>query len=335
MNNYIYNEQLTPTADWTNKIFYTTKNISNIVWIYFWWAIYRNISFSNNQIILSEAPPAGTNLFIDYFEDEITPLITSSVTFKAVIDDIYSKISPKNLSSAQKVFNIDQVKLWINTELKRLRNEKLYTERTQILTFNISKKTTPLRYMGDWILVDSTIKYKPSSSRIMLWNDIYNYSSIDDNKIIVNLTIIYDENTPILFWYALPLWLKRVSEILVNWQPLTYLDSREFNWNNNLCYTIIDNYIYCSTPIEWLATVVYMPEYNMLTLDWDLIDIEYEYFEILSYATLYKLFKLREDSRYPLMKEDYDNLKRDYKIYKSKNFWVNNKFRSNIMTNIW
>ena len=69
-----------------------------------------------------------------------------------VIDDIYSKISPKNNSSAQKIFNLDQIKLWINWELKRLRNEKLYIDRTQRFTFNIAKATTPLRYLNDWLL---------------------------------------------------------------------------------------------------------------------------------------------------------------------------------------
>jgi len=64
--------------------------------------------------------------------------------------------------------------------------------------------------------------------------------------------------------------------------------------------------------------VKYIPKYNQLLEDEDLIDLEYDYFELLSYYTLYKICQLVEDDRWQVFEKEYKELLRDYKSYKSR-----------------
>jgi hypothetical protein len=56
----------------------------------------------------------------------------------------------------------------------------------------------------------------------------------------------------------------------------------------------------------------------LAALDADIVDIEYEYSEVLSYYALWKTYEDREDDRADRAKRQYELLLREWKAYKSK-----------------
>jgi hypothetical protein len=64
--------------------------------------------------------------------------------------------------------------------------------------------------------------------------------------------------------------------------------------------------------------VKYVFERDLLVADADIVNIEWEYFEVLSYYTLWKIYEDREDDRADRAKRQYELLLRERKAYKSK-----------------
>jgi len=65
--------------------------------------------------------------------------------------------------------------------------------------------------------------------------------------------------------------------------------------------------------------VKYYPTQLLAALDADIVDIEYEYSEVLSYYALWKTYEDREDDRADRAERSYRELLREYRAYKSKN----------------
>ena len=77
-----------------------------------------------------------------------------------------------------------------------------------------------------------------------------------------------------------------------------------------------------------IVTVKYSPVTNRASLDVELLDIEREYYEVLSYYTLWKLYEDREDDRADRMMRRYNELLTDYRVYKSKAVdWIRNRLK--------
>jgi hypothetical protein len=73
--------------------------------------------------------------------------------------------------------------------------------------------------------------------------------------------------------------------------------------------------------------VKYVPEFDILENDTDVINIIYEYSDVLSLYAAYNVLMLREDDRWQAVKEEYRELLKDYKSYKSRAVdGINNRF---------
>jgi len=111
--------------------------------------------------------------------------------------------------------------------------------------------------------------------------------------------------------------------VIINGKALEYADVREYSINYSY-YTIIkqangDEYIFLPiTNREDVVTVKYQPNYNEYTADADLVNIESEYFELLSYYALAQVFKYREDDRWQIAEKDYKDMLKEWKSYKSR-----------------
>jgi hypothetical protein len=82
-----------------------------------------------------------------------------------------------------------------------------------------------------------------------------------------------------------------------------------------------------------VVTVKYVPEYDVFVDDSDIITIEYEYSDVLSLYAAYNVLLLREDDRWQAVKEEYKELLKDMKSYKSRAIdGINNRFSTTPLT---
>lgn len=336
--NYIYNEILSWVVDWVNTEFTTQFQISKIEEVYLGWVSYRDVSFTGNLVTFTDAPPLWTaQPTIDYFESETpTPSSNEEVTLWLVIDDVYWKLVQDRVSNwvPNDVYKEDQIKKSIETWFRRIRNKSIYKDKISSYSFRSAKVMTTIGWNNTSIEV-SSINAIPNNWLGMFDNwTVFTYTWYA-NWIISWDTTIYNSGDRLIVWYKMPESLVKVSEVLFNWYPLEYQDKREYAPNNRY-YTVIDWYIFLPySENEDLIVVKYIPKYTQLLEDSDFIDIEYDYFEVLSYYALYKICQLVEDERWQAFKVEYRELERDYKSYKSRAVdWINNRFRSNVLNNI-
>jgi len=335
--NYIYNETLWGATDGINVTFTTLNNIQNIEEVYLWGAAYRDISFVEwtNVITFVDAPPNGADSpTCDYFSDvTVVSSPTTDVTFGDVIDDTFEKIGALRTSN---VYLEDQIKRQINKWFKRIKNIKAYKDQILQYSFKKAEDSYAIGYAATTITVTAWTGV-PSTGAIILWDASYvTYSSYVAWVMGANAWYVYNNWDRVSFWYKLPTWVKRPAEIIMDRQVLKYVDNREFisTWGS-YTYTIIQDAsweIFLFLPFrakEATVTVKYTPEYDVLELDADIVNIMYEYSDVLSLYAAYNVLLLREDDRWQAIKQEYIELKKDMQSYLSRAVdWINNKFRS-------
>lgn len=343
---FIYNETLTGTINWTNKVFTTLYNIEKIEDVYYWGAPYRDVSFVGNAVTFWTAPTTWTpSPKIDYFRVSASPLPEFwDVTFWEIIDDVYDKLWQDRIKNtvANKVYKESLIKKYINNWFARIKNLRLYKDIVQQYSFNKAKDWTVIWYNASYITIWEDLDYIPSSWVVLLRNDtIVEYSNYVDWKLMWAAWIVYENNDKYSIWYKIPSWIKKVMEVILDWEVLNYYDIREYSINK-MWYTIYkksnwDDYIilpYLSkTDDNKVATVKYQATYSEYSADEDVVWIEREYYEVLSFYVLRKLFQYREDDRWQQAEKDYRELLREYKSYKSRAVdWINNSMKSSILT---
>lgn len=333
MSKYEFDEIPSWAVDWVNKIFTLIYEIERIEEVYIWWAAYRNFSFSWKNIILQDAPPAGKAISVDYFwADAPQPIISTDVSLWEVILDVYEKIGQKRENN--KVYLESQVKKWIVEWLKRIKNGKAFKDDIQQYSFNCSANLTAAWELMDWITIWENISYVPSSWYWMIANSwIFKYNNYIGWKLYWSIQFNYKSWSKVLVAYRLPQVVNKVSEVLIDWFPLEYRDMREYGINMNY-YTIMkmddwNQYLFLPyMAFSKIITVKYSPVTNRASLDGELLDIEREYYEVLSYYTLWKLYEDREDDRADRMMRRYNELLTDYRVYKSKAVdWIRNRLK--------
>lgn len=343
---FIYNETLQWVIDGVNVTFTTLHNIDKIEEVYYLWAVYRDVSFVGNVVIFATAPIAWTSSpTIDYFKEELSPLTPSSdVTFLEVQNDIYEKIYWQTIAEWADTtgpFKLTQIKMNINNGLNRIKNLRTYKDKVFSYSFNKAKDLSAIWYNASYVEVWTGITNIPASWLYILKDSIpVTYTSYASWRLNWTVGVIYENADKVILWYKIPSWVKKVSEVIVNWCPLEYIDTREFSIGYSNKYTIIkvsnwDEYIFLPYSVETdvIVTVKYIPTTTTLVDNSDIVDIEREYFEILSYYTLYKMYRDREDDRWQYAYDDYEKLLREYKSYKSRAVdWINNTMKSNILT---
>lgn len=339
---YIYNEQLQGVIDWVNKEFTTLYDIERIEEVYYLWAAYRAVSFVGNTVTFVDAPLSWTTApTIDYFKAGIaTPTELWNVTLWEIIDDVYDKIGQNRLNWAvsNKVYKETQIKQHINNWFNRIKNLRLYKDVISQYSFNKAKDANAIGYNA-WYVNIWTIPYIPSSWVFLLNKDtLISYSSYVDWKLNWAVWVVYENWAEVSIGYKIPTWIKKISEVAINWEVLPYLDLREHSIGK-YWYTIYqtsnwDRYIILPYSDTSIVTVKYQAEYTSYVDDADVVWIEREYFEVLSYYALTQILKYREDDRWQIADLDYKQLLKEYKSYKSRAVdWINNEIKSDILPN--
>ena len=336
MSNYIYNETLSGTIDWVNATFTTAQNIDRVEEIYLGWVAYRDITFASwtNSITFAVAPPIwAESPTIDYFVFTTAPVVSaSSVTFGDIIDDTFDKIGATRTSG---VYLETQIKRQINKGFKRIKNIRAFKDKVLQYTFNKANDSYAIGYNSSSVTI-SHQDYIPSAGAIIIGDTSFvPYSTYTAWVFWASAWYTYATGDKVSVGYKIPTGVKRPSEVIMDRQVLTYVDNREFITGANGAYTIFqdtnwDQFIflpYKST--EAVITVKYVPELDTFTDDADIINIMYDYSDVLSLYAAYNVLLLREDDRWQAIKQEYKELLKDYQTYKSKAVdGINNKFRT-------
>lgn len=343
MSTFIYNEIPSGAINGVNTAFTVLNNIEKIEEVFIWGAAYRSLSFTWNTITLNDAPPTGATISVDYLvaDPSPTPSPYASPTFLEVIDDVYEKLwqNPDN-KATNKTYKLNQVKLGINAGLKRIKNMRTYIDEIGEYSFNKTKELSAIGYNASYVEIWEDISNIPSSGVYLLGNTkIVSYSSYNLWRLNGTTGITYKNGDVVRVGYRVPTSVKKISEVMINGMVLEYADWREYTTSSNKysLYKNTDNTSYIFLPYcndNVVVTVKYVFERDLLENDSDLINIEWEYFELLSYYTLWKLYEDREDDRADRAKRQYETLLREWKAYKSKAVdWIKNKIGSSVLTN--
>ena len=334
--NFIYNETLSGVIDWVNKQFTTLNNIEKIEEVYLWGIAYRDVSFVWNIVTFNIAPPVGASSpTIDYFIETVaSPSVLTDVTFWEVIDETYDIISEKR--KAVWPYKESFIKRLINKGVKRIKNMRVYKNRIQSYTFNQAADGSVNGYNASSINIWEK-DYVPSSWAIMLWNNSFvRYNWYTGGSLVAIAWYVYSNGDKYSIGYKVPEGVKRPAEVSINGVPLEYVDMREWSIAYNNKYTYLhdstgDRYIFLpyTTNSKNVVTVSYTPDYVLYTDDADIIDIDYEYTEVLTTWVAYKALLYREDERALAVKEEHREAMREFKVFKWKSVdWINNKIRS-------
>ena len=333
--NYIYNETLGGTIDGVNTVFTTLSLIGNVEDVYLGWVPYRDITFViwTNIITFDDAPTIGmAQPTVDYFV-WVNNGVSGDVTFWDMIDDTYAKIWSVRTSG---VYNEDQVKRQINKGYKRTRNIKSNRETSLQYTFNKAIDSEAIGFSATTVTITAA-DYIPASGAIMLWDSSLSlYTAYSAGVFTTSAWYVYAGGDRVAIWYKIPTGVKKPSEVIVDRQPLTYSDNREFinvPWNSTYTiFKVADGCEYIFLPYSAtnkIVTVKYVPEYDVFVDDIDIVNIEYEYSDVLSLYAAYNILMLREDDRWQAVKQEYLEMLRDYKAYKSMAVdGINNQFRT-------
>ena len=342
MSTFVYNETMSWVIDWINTQFTTANDIFKIEEVYLWGVAYRDVSFVGNVVTFADAPPVGASSpTIDYFiEETAAPTIVSDVTFGDCIQDVYDKIGVTRLSN---VILENYIKRELNKWIKRIKNTRVFKDRIQEYTFNKSKDGTVGTYNASFISIGEN-DYVPSNGAILLWDSTHvRYETYSSWNLWAIAWYVYKEWDKYSIWYKIPSWVKRVSEVMINGDVLRYVDVREFSINRScINYTILqdslwDRYIFLPyrKGNNDVVSVKYAPDFPLYVEDADVVDIEYEYIDVIVLYAAYMALLFREDDRWQAVKQEYKELLKEYKVYKWRAVdWINNKIRAGSLKGI-
>lgn len=332
---YIYNETLTWVVDGVNKTFNTIYDIFKIEEVYVGWVSYRGVSHSWNTVTFNDAPPLWSwQPSIDYFETTTTPPPTEwDVTLWLIIDDVYDKLVQERVSGwvPNDVYKEGQIKNFIISWWRKMKNKRV--QNFTISSYSFRKARSFTTSSKDWANINigewSDI---PASWKIALDNwAIIDYNSYSWWTIYTDWWV-WEEGSMFTFWYKLPSTVLKPSEVLVWGRVLEYEDQREWTAHSNW-FTIVDGYLFMPKDItDNVVVVKFIKKHPVLSADADIIPIEFEYFDVLSYYALYKICQLVEDDRWQAFKREWQETERDWKSYKSRSVeWINNTLRSSVL----
>lgn len=328
--NYIYNETPSWVVDWVNKTFTVLNDIEVIDEIQIGWADYDWFIFSWKVITLNDAPTIALWApSVSYFKYDPTnvPLVDPQFTLNDLLDDIYlNEIWQSRLSEQFP----ERLAIRHVQDIIRKANNMKVNSRLKVWEYSFNKAADKrvISYSATEVATDPFVNnYTPSSTwMIMIGHSwICNYSWIDlvNNKFtwITNLDFVYSTDDHISIWYKIPSKVKKVSEVLLNWKPLTFYDRREFQITRSpFIYTIVDWYIFLPFryDLDDVVTVQYI-KHNVIPFEYtDLIDFENDYISVLRDYVCYRVFQSREDDRFIWYKQEYLDWLRLYKNFVSK-----------------
>lgn len=330
---FIYNETLTGTVDWINKVFTTLNDIDKLEEVYLGWAAYRDVTYTGNVITFTDAPPVGAwQPTADYF---LAPVPSSApsddVTWGELKTEAYDILGSDSTSP---VFTLAIIERYLNKGLQKIKNEKFFKEKVLQYTFNKAKDTNAIGYDANTITVTDA-NYIPANWALLLTDAAFvEYSTYTSWVFGAQAGYTYKSWDRVLIGYKLPAWVKKPSEVIVRSQPLSYVDNREFVIGCPDVYTIIHSsdwsrYLFLPYSDEAPVTVKYITEHTIYTTDAEVVDILYEYTDAIALYAAYKACIFREDDRWQAFKQEFIEEKNRLKAYKARQTdWINNKIRT-------
>lgn len=336
--NYIYNETLSWVVDGVNKTFTTVYDIFKIEEVYIGWAAYRGVSFSWNTVVFNDAPPLWSpQPSIDYFETTTpVPAAEWDVTLGLIINDVYDKLVQDRFTGGvpNDVYKEGQIRQSIVTGWRRIKNKR--AQLSAVSSYSFRKAKDFLTNNEDWGQIEIGEQTNiPASWFIALDN----WAVIEYNSYtwwtVFTAWWVWKIGTRFSFWYKLPSVAAKPSEVMINWAVLEYEDQREWTASSKW-YTLIDDYIFLPlTNRNDIVVIKYIKKHQVITEDADIIPVEWDYFEMLSYFALYKVCQLVEDERWFAFKAEWKEIEKEWRSYRSRSVdWINNTLRSSILNNI-
>ena len=304
--------------NWTNKSFELDYLISHIDSLLVDW-VESTYTFSANQLTTTAAPT--TTIVVKYFaRDEFDMEWNWEVTFWDLIDLTYEEIWRKVYS---RIYKRDQIKAKLDSSIWRLFHKVQSRNRLQSFSF---KWINWLSVSVDWNSVD--ISKEDSWLLEPIWNFLvwdgiyYDYYDYDWIKFTVAWDDLIDSWDALLVWTKIPYWVEKISEVYVDWIKLRYVDNREFYINSNWVFTEFKNrkwerYLYLPySKQEYTCTVKFVPDRKRFSFDNDIVDIDYDYREVPVYEVAYNILSAKEDDRWQLYKQKFNDLLTEYKAFK-------------------
>lgn len=331
---FIYNEQLVWVVDGVNKVFTSVKEIESIEDMRLWGADYTDFSFIWNVVTLTDAPTVWTGIpKIDYFIKStiVTPTWTST-TFAKIVEDIFEEIWQSPSSYQYPRTMIDRL---TKEELtKRLNESPDRVKKLWTYSFNKASDCRVTEYSATSLNVGTIPTYTPSNWKVILWYwEVIDYSNVSSTSFLSLswLWIVYKGWDEVTIGYKIPTWVKKISEVIINWRLINYVDMREYISSLNWVYTIIDWYLFLpKTYWETVVNVTYIKS-NSLPITWsDIIDFNEDYMAVIRFWVQVKAFVMRWDERLSTMNQLLQDELKKYKSYNARQVeWIRNVIQAN------
>lgn len=278
-NNYIFNEKLSWTVNWVNKIFTSVYPISQVESIRVGFVDYTNFTFTWNTVTLTDAP--NQDVFIDYFLDN-SPIINDPVNF------IYNETL---------VGSVDWVNTTFTTSFPISSIEELRVGWIAYTNFSYNWKTIVLATAPTIIQGSPTIDYYKASAYKPLISSWTTFSQLrDDIYTQIGQTIASLQYPQKLVDLHIKEGLKTISNLKTNRKKVSvYSFNKAKDWRitsysaNNLNVGIIPTY----TPSKWkivIGSSEFVDYYNTTSTSFiNLVGLEITPTSEMRYSVWYRI----------------------------------------------
>lgn len=321
--NFIYGETLIGTVDGVNTVFTSLYPIDRIEDLRLGSIDYSSFSFTGTTVTLTDAPTVGTGApIVDYFRSDVmvTPS-ASTVTFLDLIDSIFLRIGQDSTSHQ---FPIDLVKEYC-VEGVNIHNNLKINPLTKIGTyaFNKAEDMEASVYSATEIDVGTIPDYVPTSGKLLLeGGGLVSYSSVTASAFtsLSGVSFVYPAGMEVNVGYAIPGGVKKISEVIIDGNVLTFADFREFStYSPRDKFTVIDGYLFLPrTLTDYIVVVNYTKDNVEPVEDADIIDFEPEYVNVLKLYVMKEIYADREEDRAVSTERRYNTALRRYRSYISR-----------------
>lgn len=271
---------------------------------------------------------------MDYFVYEATPEPTpaTSVTLAALVTETYARTE---LSESTAYFDKTQMKAYFNEGIRTLENLRADpSKRFSQLNFNKAKDTAALTYASNQINVGAIDAYVPGTGMVVLGDSAFvTYTGTTPTSLtgVSGLDHVYLPGDRVRIGYELPSTVKKVVEVQLDGKRMTPIDYRMAGTDKDgdVNYFIRGGFLFVpySMAQNSVITVSYQKFMPAFVDDTDYFPMDNEYRHIISLYALWNLFADKEDTRFQLTRQRYDEKLREYKAWLRQYFSLDAKLQ--------
>lgn len=322
--------------DWFNKVFHTKKYIWRMSELLVDWVKVTDYKYDKNTLTLRNAPT--NSISIQYFHREIEPFEWDwLVTLLDLIMSFYKKIwrikedwnIPENLNRLYP-------KLRVSDELRksyfRLTHKTPTRQKTQTLWL-----VSNVWFKANDILWENNVSLANSLNLPIEWVFLtenwlmYDYYWDDNWTLRLKDDLILEDNEKIVFWHKLPTGINKIIQVKVDWVEYDYRDEAMFDINESYIFTIIrdaQGNRYLILPYEeWekIVSIKHNPDPSFFDEDDDVVDLPYEFIDVVVLEVAYRLLQEREDERWQAFKMELWDWRRNWLLAEYQRYlkWFN------------